>query len=98
MRPPTRLLIVQWVKKAWKALPASLIQKSFKVCALSNEIPEEIGCLKPGNLAHEALGDVVTKLQEARDRDDDETDPFDGVEEDEDEGELDDNQVVVEDD
>ena len=53
MRPPTRLLIVQWVKKAWESLPVTIIQKSFKVKYISipflfhNPIPANNLCQHP---------------------------------------------------
>ena len=36
-RAPSKLLMCQWVILAWKSLPADLIQKFFKICALTTK-------------------------------------------------------------
>ena len=50
LKPPTKLQIVQWVKNSWQKLSNDLIAKSFKVCAISNNVDgtedEQIKCLK----------------------------------------------------
>ena len=38
LKKPDIVLIAQWVKEAWDAIPAEMIVKSFKKCCISNEL------------------------------------------------------------
>ena len=50
LRPPPRVLICQWVVKAWLSIDREIITKSFKTCAISNALDasedNEILCLR----------------------------------------------------
>ena len=37
-RPPSKLLVCQWVVEAWKTISKELIQKSFRVCGLTTAL------------------------------------------------------------
>lgn len=56
-RPPSKLLICQWVVSAWNSLPSELIKKSFKVCGLTSKLDgsddASIHALKELNLLSE---------------------------------------------
>ena len=58
VRAPSKALCLQWVKECWEALPAKIIQKSFRVCGISVNTDgtedEEIHCLKEGGVAADA--------------------------------------------
>ena len=67
--------MIEWMLEAWKKLPADIIKKSFKVCALSNSLDgaedDQIMCIK-----HGPCQNLLQKLQ-ASQVDDEEFDPFD---------------------
>ena len=52
MKGPSRQQMIAWVLEAWKKLPAEVIKKSFKVCALSSNLDgsedDQITCIKHG--------------------------------------------------
>jgi hypothetical protein len=51
LKPPSRLLVCEWVMKAWDSISREYIEKSFKTCAISNATDgsedDEILCLRP---------------------------------------------------
>ena len=81
MRAPSRSQMIEWVLEAWKKLPSDLIKKSFKVCALSSNLDGsedgQIMCIKNG-----PCQELLTRFQSVEV---DELDPFDDIQEDEEE-------------
>ena len=37
-RAPSKVLVLQWVNKAWQEIPAELVIRSFKSCGISNAL------------------------------------------------------------
>ena len=59
MKPPTKLEMVSWVKQAWDSLSPEMIQKSFRVCGITNpdgSQDEEIGV---GGIAFECKEELA---------------------------------------
>lgn len=50
LKPPTKLQLAQWIKNAWAEIPVDAVRKSFKVCAISNNLDgsedDMIKCMK----------------------------------------------------
>ena len=105
VRPPSKVLCLQWVKGCWEALTAEIVQKSFHACGISVSTDgtedDEIHCLKEGGVAADARETVkretatLTLLPLAALPEADDLDPFADIEEDEEE--LEENEVVLED-
>ena len=65
MKPPSKAMMVQWVKKAWDSLE-EMIRKSFKVCGITNidgTEDKEIGVMKEGGIAHNAIEELAKKTK-----------------------------------
>lgn len=77
MRAPSRQQTIEWVLEAWKKLAAEIIQKSFKVCALSTNLDgsedDQIMCIKYGPCQSQLRRMQASHLDES----DKEKDPFD---------------------
>ena len=62
MRAPSRKQMIDWVLVAWKKLPAEIIKRSFKICALSSSLngseDQDLMCIKLG-----PLESLLPKLQ-----------------------------------
>ena len=76
MRPLSRQQMVEWVLATWKKVPVEIIQKSFKVCALSCNLDgsedEQLMCVK-----HESCQCLLPRLQAAVNLEEsEEVDPF----------------------
>ena len=99
MRPPSKKLVVTWVKQAWDAVSSEVIINSFRISGIAlnpnGSEDEEICCLREGEVAVMAMEDIRRQTAALSERDDDE-DPFAGLTEDEEE--LETNELVVEDD
>jgi len=101
VRAPSKALCLEWVRECWEELPTEIIKKSFQACGISVEIDGthngEIHCLKPGGVAADARGAINTETANllAGVSEDDDEDPFAGLEEDEDE--LEENETVLDD-
>ena len=74
MKGPSRQQMIEWVLEARKKLPAEVIKKSFKVCALSSNLDgsedDQITCIK-----HGPCQSLLPRLQ-AFHQEQEETDPF----------------------
>ena len=104
MRPPTRFLMCQWVKKAWDtSLTQEQIVALFKSCGITNTTDgsedSKITCFKEGR---EAEGGIpILKAEHAKlvqTITEEAVDPFAEVEHEEDIEELKRNELVVDDD
>ena len=100
MRPPSKLLAVQWVKKAWSAVSADVIRKTFHVSGIAlnpdGSEDHEIRCIQEDGVAagaKEEIAQLTTAFTLTQDEDD--SDPFSDLDDDEDE--LENNEIVVED-
>ena len=54
MKPPSRLVLCEWVKAAWDAIPVEAIKKSFLSCAITTSVDghdDEIHCFNLVNHA-----------------------------------------------
>ncbi|KAK9722429.1 hypothetical protein QE152_g19673 [Popillia japonica] len=62
LKAPSKALLLQWILSAWNQLPAALIIKSFKACALNicleGAEDDLIHCIKPGE-AHEKAAKLL---------------------------------------
>ena len=74
MKGPSQQQMIEWVLEARKKLPAEVIKKSFKVCALSSSLDgsedDQITCIK-----HGPCQSLLPRLQ-AFHQEEEETDPF----------------------
>ena len=74
MKGPSRQQMIEWVSEAWKKLPAEVIEKSFKVCALSSNLDgsedDQVTYIK-----HGPCQSLLPRLQ-AFHQEEEETDPF----------------------
>ena len=91
------------MKKAWESVSQDTVIKSFRCCGISVKVDgtedKEIHCIKDDGIATEAFGEISQRTAAllATDESDSESDdPFKDV--DEDEGELEENEAVIEDD
>ena len=51
--------MAKFITNSWNKISPEIVSKSFSVCGqLRNGTPEDISCLKEGNVAHEALEEV----------------------------------------
>lgn len=75
MRGPSRQQMIEWLLEAWKKLPADIIKKLFKVCALSISLDgaedDQMMYIK-----HRPCQNLLQRLQ-ASQLGDEEDDPFD---------------------
>ena len=75
MKAPSRQQMIEWVLEAWKKLPAEVIKRSCKVCALSSNLDgsedDQITCIK-----HGPCQSLLPRLQ-AFHLEEEEIDPFD---------------------
>jgi hypothetical protein len=55
-RAPSKRLIVEWVKKAWKHISVDIIVRSFLICGITSNDPDIIDCTK--------IGAVVDSIRE----------------------------------
>ena len=99
MRAPSKAQFLKWVKKCWSSLSTELILESFCSCGIFVNVDgsedAEIYCLKGDGvaaLAGPATTDFTRKL--LQEDESDEKDPFASVDE-EDEGELEQNELVI---
>ena len=52
-RAPTKEILVQWLVKAWSAMPSTMIEYSYKKCTISNNGTDDImfedvcRCMRP---------------------------------------------------
>ena len=62
MRPPDKLVCLQWVKEAWKSVTTDVIVKSFHTCGIIVNVngseDNEIHCLKAGKAANAATNPI----------------------------------------
>ncbi len=86
VRPPAKLLCLEWVKKAWESVSTEVVKKSFLSCGISMKIDGgedgQIHCIKKGGIA-EAAKDEITRStakmlspQQVEGSEDDQGDPF----------------------
>ena len=97
VRAPSKALFLQWVRECWEALPSEIIRKSFRACGIAVNIDgkedEEDGVVAD---ARDAIRRDSASLDTAS-TDAEDLDPFEGMEDDEDEDELKANEVLLED-
>ena len=66
VKPPDKLLCLEWVKRAWKRVTEEVVVTSFKACGISNKEDgsedSDIHCLKPGGVAHGAVEELAAQL------------------------------------
>ena len=92
------------MKKAWESVSQDIVIKSFRCCGISVEVDgtedKEIHCIKDGGVAAEAFAEISQRTAALLATDESDSsesdDPFEDI--DEDEGELEENEVVIEDD
>ena len=98
MRAPEKILCLQWVKEAWHSVTTAVIQKSFEVCGISvntdGSQDDRIHCLKDNGVATDAKPKVEELTKKLLEKDDD-SDPFDDIEIEEDEDELENNEIII---
>ena len=67
VKPPDKLLCLEWVKKSWERVTEEVVAASFKACSISNSEDgsedSEIHCLKEGGVAHSAVEEVRAQLR-----------------------------------
>ena len=67
LKPPPRSTIVNWILDSWKELPAELIRKSFKTCALTSATDgsedKEIHCFKEHQPCQAGLAMLNEQIQ-----------------------------------
>ena len=100
LRAPSKILCLQWVRRAWESVTKEVVCKSFKMCGISvnsdGSKDVEIHCIKSGNVAEDATAEIARQtaaLSSSMLADD--SDPFADIE---DEGQLETNELVIEDD
>ena len=75
MRPPDKLLCLQWVKEAWNSVSTEVVVKSFKACgiAVATDGSEDgqIHCLKESEVGAEAAREISKLTAEMFTRGDD---------------------------
>ena len=99
VRPPSKALCLQWVKKCWEVLRAEIVQKSFRACGISVNTDrtedDEIHFLKEGEVAEDARETIHTETATLNAADEaEESDPFTDIE---DKDELEENELVLDD-
>ena len=102
IRAPDKALCLQWVKQAWESVTTEVV-KSFRTCGISVSVDgsedHKIHCLKDGSVAADArpaISEATSELASKNEISSDIEDPFASA--DEDEGELEQNELVLEDD
>uniref|UniRef100_T1IH49 DDE-1 domain-containing protein n=1 Tax=Strigamia maritima TaxID=126957 RepID=T1IH49_STRMM len=73
-RAPSRLKVVEWVKKAWNDLGVDIIINSFTTCGIMSSNPDDIHCTKVGNIAEnarDALLEEESDIESSEESDDD---------------------------
>ena len=67
VKPPDKLLCLEWVKKSWGRVTEEVVAASFKAYGISNSEDgskdSEIHCLKEGGVAHSAIEEVRAQLR-----------------------------------
>ena len=91
------------MKKAWEAVHVEVVKKSFRSCGISVNVDgsedKEIHCIGDGGVAPEARAEITRStaalLAPCDEEEDDDTDPFKDISEDE--QELEENETIIED-
>ena len=73
MRAPPKHLLAQWVRQAWDGISTDIIEKSFKVCGITNDLQDpksvlEIRCMKEEGILSDFRDELVQKSQEQHDK------------------------------
>ena len=100
LKAPSRSLLCEWVKAAWDAVPANMVENSFASCAITT-LPdgsddENIHCFKPGEPCEEGRSLLADKMKTfGTDHETNDDDPFSL---DEDPEELENNEICIDED
>lgn len=62
-RGPSKLRMVEWVKKAWDSLTSEIIIKSFDCCGITTADPDIINCTRIGGVA-EKVRENLSQIQD----------------------------------
>ena len=87
---PSKLLCLEWVKKAWESVSQDIVIKSFRCCGISVEVDgtedKEIHCIKDGGIATEAFAEISQRTAALLATDESDSsesdDPFEDIDED----------------
>ncbi len=98
-RAPTKQLVCEWVKQAWKRLPTDLIKGSFRSCGVTVSVDgvedDVITCMKEGKEAFPAKPLILTQTQQLlKDDQEGDTDPFADLDEEDPEDDYADVEIV----
>ena len=100
IRAPNKLQCLEWVKKAWESVSQDIVIKSLRCCGISVKVDGtediEIHCIKDGGIAAEAFAEISQRTAALLATDESDSESDDDI--DEDEGELEENEAVIEDD